>query len=120
MPLASRPLRRDRKELSSEEYYDYKVRDIITPFSLTDSLPDGIHIVGDFEVRQDFLYLLDEVMWCKAHSVDIVGAADQYFCWSLQDLQSSPEAVIWTGGGGGGERDGGQQGGLQYEYHLES
>lgn len=44
-------------------------------------------------------------MWCKAHSVDIVGAAEQFFRRSLQDLQSGPETVIWTGGGRvGGDR----------------
>lgn len=61
---------------------------------LTYRLPDGVHFVGDLEVRQDFLYLQDEVLWCKAHGVDVVGAADKSVCWSLQDLQSGPETVV--------------------------
>lgn len=67
------------------------------PANLTDGLPEGINVVGDLEVRQDFLYLPGEVMWCKAHSVDVVGAAEQFFRRSLQDLQSGPETVIWMG-----------------------
>lgn len=54
-------------------------------------------------------------MWCEAHSVDIVGATDQFFRRSLQDLQGGPETVIWTGGG----RVGGDGGRAKVQISLK-
>lgn len=68
-----------------------------SPSSLTYSLSDRIHIVGDFEVRQDFLDLTGEVLRSEAHGIDVVGAADERVGRSLQELQSGPDAVIWAG-----------------------